>query len=200
MRKQMVSLIVLLILCVACTNPNKEKEDVQEAPLEDLEETAAPFDEQIVKSEYEHEVVLINRDGERTGVASLEQTEEAVVIHLDAWNLPEGVHGIHIHEKGQCTPPDFESAGGHFNPTEAKHGFDHPEGPHAGDLLNIEVNEEGWVKEELQATMVTLEEGAINSLFQKEGTALVIHAKPDDYISQPAGDAGERIACGPIKK
>src|SRR5699024_6073630 len=123
-----------------------------------------------------------------------------VHIALDAHHLKPGVHGYHIHEHGLCEPPTFESAGGHFNPTNKQHGFDHPEGPHAGDMENIEVKEDGTVKVTVVNKDVTLKKNEANSLFQKEGTSLMIHAKPDDYVSQPAGDAGDRIVCGVISQ
>src|SRR5699024_7499207 len=101
---------------------------------------------------------------------------------------------------GACETPDFESAGDHYNPTDANHGFDDPDGPHAGDLENIEVSEDGTVSAERTADMVTLEEGQDNTLFTEDGTALVIHSEADDYESQPSGDAGDRIACGVIEQ
>lgn len=145
------------------------------------------------------EVDLKNKDGERTGFAELSETEEGVNIYIEAWDLPPGEHGFHIHEKGICEEPSFESAGEHFNPTHKKHGFDHPDGPHAGDLPNLKVAKDGTVAETFMAPKVTLKRAKDHSLLQEEGTALVIHEDPDDYISQPAGDAGERIACGVIR-
>lgn len=144
-------------------------------------------------------VTLINREGMQVATATLsEQKTGGVKIKLEGNNLPPGVHGFHIHDHGACVPPDFESAGGHYNPTNSKHGFDHPEGPHAGDLENITVAEDGTVSVELEAPLVTLDPNGENTLFTDEGTSLVIHTDSDDYISQPAGNAGVRIACGVI--
>ena len=114
-------------------------------------------------------------------------------------NLTEGTHGFHFHEKGVCEAPDFESAGGHFNPTGASHGLGHEDGPHAGDLPNLEVGPDGTVKEEFFVENLTLKAGEENSLFQDDGTALVIHAEEDDGTTQPSGDSGDRIACGVVE-
>jgi Cu-Zn family superoxide dismutase len=142
---------------------------------------------------------LRNAQGEKIGDAMLIQEGKGVKIALSASKLPPGKHGFHIHAVGKCEPPDFKSAVGHFNPEGKKHGLNNPEGPHAGDLQNVTVKEDGTVKTEIMATRVTLGPGK-DSLFQSEGTALVLHADPDDEKSDPAGNAGARIACGVITK
>lgn len=144
---------------------------------------------------------LVNNQGQKVGEATLtEQTPQGVKIVMTVENLPPGVHAFHIHEKATCAMPDFMGAGGHFNPFGKKHGFKNPAGPHAGDLPNITVGPDGKAKVETVAKLVTLKEGQKNSLFQPGGTSLVIHAGPDDYATDPAGNAGPRIACGPITK
>src|SRR5690606_15593276 len=107
-------------------------------------------------------------------------------------------HGFHFHQTGQCEAPGFDSAGEHFNPTNASHGTAHPQGPHAGDIPNI-TGASGATHVDQTNSMVTLAEGAANSLFDADGTALVVHADPDDYETQPSGNAGARIACGVIE-
>jgi Cu-Zn family superoxide dismutase len=143
--------------------------------------------------------ILVNSQGQKVGEARLEETPHGVKINLKVENLPPGIHAFHIHEKGVCEAPDFLSAGPHFNPFHKKHGMKNPEGAHAGDLPNLVVDEEGRESLEVIAPNVTLKEGE-NSLFRPGGTSLVIHAQADDYLTDPAGNAGARIACGVITK
>lgn len=140
---------------------------------------------------------LTNSQGQKVGEAQFEETTHGVKITLKVENLPPGVHAFHIHEKGLCDPPDFMTAGAHFNPFGKKHGLKSPEGPHAGDLPNLVVGADGKETLEAIASHVTLKPGK-NSLFHPGGTSLVIHAGPDDYTTDPAGNAGARIACGVI--
>ena len=129
------------------------------------------------------------------GTAKLTQTEHGVLISLDLHGLKPGTHAIHLHETGKCEAPAFKTAGGHFNPGKKQHGYMTAEGPHGGDLPNIDVPKNGRLKADLLAPDATLD-----SLLDADGAALVIHAKADDYKSQPAGDAGDRVACGVIQK
>lgn len=144
-------------------------------------------------------VNLKDRDGKSVGTAELTEEEDALRIVVDAKGLPEGLHGFHFHEKGVCEAPDFESAGGHFNPAGASHGLDHEDGPHAGDLPNLEVGPDGTVKEEFFVENLTLLAGEENTLYQESGTSLVIHAEADDGKTQPSGNSGDRIACGVVE-
>jgi Cu-Zn family superoxide dismutase len=138
-------------------------------------------------------------DGADLGSATFTQTPAGVLITAELTGLPPGVHGFHLHETGSCEP-DFGAAGGHYNPTGAEHGFKVTGGPHAGDMPNIHVPDSGNLTIEVLNADITLEEGAPETLFDDDGTALLIHAHADDYESQPAGDAGDRIACGAVAK
>jgi Cu-Zn family superoxide dismutase len=135
--------------------------------------------------------------GKQIGTAILTESAEGVRIALDVSKLPPGAHGFHIHGVGKCDPPDFKSAGPHFNPEGKKHGMKSPDGPHAGDLPDLEVGADGTVKTAVTTKLVTLGAGK-NSLFPEGGTALVIHADPDDERTDPSGNSGARIACGVI--
>jgi Cu-Zn family superoxide dismutase len=144
-------------------------------------------------------VELRNAKGESIGSASFWEDANGVRIVANVRDVPPGRHGFHFHTVGKCDPPDFESAGGHFNPANKKHGLKSKEGPHAGDLPNIEVGTKGTGRFEYTSKLITLG-GGPNSLFDSDGTALVLHANPDDEITDPTGNAGGRIACGVIRK
>ncbi len=137
-------------------------------------------------------------DGREVGSATFTETAVGVEIALKVHGMPAGRHGFHIHAKGSCEPPEFKSAGGHFNPEGKKHGLNNPQGHHLGDLPNLEVGPDGKGEAKVVAAGVTLGKGE-NSLLRKGGTALVIHAGADDEKSDPAGNAGPRIACGLIR-
>ena len=140
-----------------------------------------------------------NAMGEKIGTAKISPMKDGLKIEVDVSGLPAGTHGIHIHTVGKCEGPGFTTAGGHFNPEMKMHGKDNPMGPHMGDLPNFNVGADGKGKATIMAMGVTLGDGA-NSLFHDGGTALVVHANADDYKTDPAGNAGARIACGVIEK
>ena len=136
---------------------------------------------------------MMNANGESVGSVTLSETPHGTLLHAKLENLPAGAHAFHVHAVGVCEPP-FKSAGGHFNPTGAKHGIESAEGVHAGDMPNIHVPESGALEIEVLNTLLHLDA----ALFDEDGAAIVIHDGPDDYVTDPAGAAGPRIACGVI--
>lgn len=139
-----------------------------------------------------------NAAGKTLGEALLEQRDGGVRITATFTELPPGTRAFHIHEVGKCNPP-FESAGGHFNPTGKQHGKDNASGPHAGDLPNLDVPQSGRVKVQVVVKDVSLDRGR-GGLLDADGAALVVHDGADDYKSDPAGNAGKRLACGVIRR
>jgi Cu-Zn family superoxide dismutase len=141
---------------------------------------------------------LVNAEGEEIGTVTLTQMEQGVSVFAEAQGLPAGTHAFHIHETGDCQPPDFQSAGGHYNPESHQHGWNNAEGHHAGDLPNVQVADDGAISIEYFTDAVTLGEGD-NTVYDDDGSAIVIHEGEDDYESDPTGEAGGRIACGVIE-
>ena len=146
-------------------------------------------------------VPLINTSGQSIGSVRAWQTAGGVTFRIDAAGLPHGVHGLHVHAIGRCDPPDFASAGPHWNPTGRRHGMNNPAGPHAGDLPNIEVAADGvaGATVTLPGAVLVGAPGRGGSLIDADGAALVVHAQADDYATDPSGNSGARIACAVLQ-
>lgn len=144
---------------------------------------------------------LINATGQSIGSVRAWQTAGGVTFRLDATGLPHGIHGVHVHTVGRCDPPDFASAGSHWNPTAKKHGTNNPAGPHAGDMPNVEVAANGVLGTTVTLANATLTgpAGDPRTLLDADGAALVIHASADDMTTDPSGNSGARIACAVIQ-
>jgi Cu-Zn family superoxide dismutase len=140
---------------------------------------------------------LKDKDGKTVGSATLTEAQGGVAVHVDVRGISPGLHAVHVHAVGKCEAPAFTSAGGHFNPAQKKHGLKNADGPHAGDMPNMYVGKDGTGRFEVLTDNFTLR-GGERSLFDGDGSALVIHAGVDDYTTDPTGNAGDRIACGVI--
>ena len=142
---------------------------------------------------------LRNAAGRPVGVATFTQVGRAVRVVLEAQGLPSGVKAVHVHAVGKCEGPGFTSAGDHFNPAGRQHGALNPAGPHAGDLPNVTIGADGRGRLESTTELLTLLGGS-TSIFDGDGSALVVHAAPDDFRTDPTGNSGARIACGVITR
>ena len=148
---------------------------------------------------------VIDSDGNEAGTLSIEPQQRGVRIALNVEGLSPGPHAVHFHEHGRCDPPEFQSAGDHYNPTRAPHGMPDadgdPEDPdhHVGDMLNQDADDQGNLNTVMINHTATLAPGP-TTLLDEDGSALIIHEGPDDYETQPAGDAGGRVACAVITR
>ena len=178
-----VSLLLSGVAIAACSKKAEQPAgNVAEAPAV-AEPGAAP-----------QAIALNGPDGRPVGTVTLSEDPNGVTIKVDASAIPAGTHGIHLHQKGLCEGPKFESAGAHWNPENKQHGRDNPMGAHLGDLANFEIGEAGTASTSFLVSGVTLS-GATNALADADGTSLVVHAKADDYKTDPSGNSGDRVAC-----
>lgn len=141
---------------------------------------------------------IINASGAPAGTAVITQSNSGLALRLEISGLPPGVHGMHLHTTGSCEAPAFATAGPHLNPHGKQHGTNNPQGSHLGDLPNITAGPDGKVKVSipLNAPASELEE----FLMDTDGTAIVVHATADDYLTDPSGNSGSRIACGVLRR
>ncbi|SMC83745.1 superoxide dismutase family protein [Novosphingobium sp. B1] len=144
------------------------------------------------------EASLQNSTGAPVGKASIEQRGAELALVVNVKGLSPGPHGIHLHTTGKCEAPGFTTAGGHLNPTSHQHGTMNPAGPHLGDLPNIVVTSDG--RGSLRHSIAGSGQDTLANLFDADGTALVVHAGPDDYATDPSGNSGGRIACGVLTR
>jgi superoxide dismutase, Cu-Zn family len=142
---------------------------------------------------------LVDADGKHVGKASLRETKDGLLMTVEVSGLPPGLHAVHVHAVGECTGPKFTSAGPHFNPLQMKHGLKNPAGPHAGDMPDLYVQANGTGRYEVLLDSMTLGEGK-TGLLDADGSAIVVHVTADDNTTDPAGNSGDRIACGAITR
>ncbi len=141
---------------------------------------------------------MIDADGDSVGLASIVELDGVLALNLSLSSMPAGEKALHLHTTGACDGPDFKSAGGHLNPQSVSHGKMSETGPHLGDFPNITIAQDGLT--ELSLPIDGTPKNILGHIFDIDGTAVMIHAGPDDYLSDPAGAAGPRIACGILSK
>jgi Cu-Zn family superoxide dismutase len=173
----------------ACGSPASGKSSATQDPSSFL---AAPSNQRAMAG-------LLDKDGKAVGSATIAEDRVGVRIDLRVVSLPPGKHGVHVHAVGKCEGPAFETAGGHFNPAGKVHGTLSTNGPHAGDLGNIEVKQDGTGLLSVVNPHLSLSPGASSNIAASGGLAIVVHADPDDEKTDPSGNSGARIACGLIK-
>lgn len=140
---------------------------------------------------------LLFADGRAAGTAQLLASGDAISVKVALSGLEPGIHAVHLHTTGSCEAPGFTSAGGHLNPGMRQHGMNNPQGAHLGDLPNAQIAADGTGT--ISAVLRGAKQDVLNDIYDADGTAIVVHAGPDDNVSDPAGNAGGRIACGVVK-
>ncbi len=178
-RRTFVTLMTVAPLALAACGPHKESMGRTRAAPPSLTVTTQ----------------LLGPSGELRGTATLTQESDGTRVVASVTGLPPGDYAIHLHGTGRCDAPDFKSAGGHFNPGMKQHGSQNPMGSHEGDLPNLTVTSDGNGRIDYMRPGLRLKDGTA-PLLDADGAAVVLHAGPDDYKTDPAGNAGTRIACG----
>lgn len=169
-----------LLLLTACGSDEQANQDIAiDAPAAN----AAPLT-----------AALVDPEGNSHGTVTLSEDPTGVTVKVEAKGLAEGPHGLHLHESGRCTGPDFKTAGAHWNPSGREHGRDNPAGAHLGDLANLSIGPDGTGTSQFLVARARML-GGDQPLVDGDGAALVVHAKPDDYKTDPSGESGDRIAC-----
>lgn len=183
MKKLLLTALTVTALTAGAMNANAQDESAQD------------------ESTYDHTVTVINNDAAEIGTIGLTQGSAGVLMNVDLSGLPAGKHGFHLHHTGDCSDHEaFKASGGHIAGEGTVHGLLNPEGPEAGDLPNLIVDENGDVETELHVWGMVIEgDGGTNVLADEDGSAFVIHEDADDHMTQPIGGAGARIACGTIE-
>ena len=213
MYKSVTAAIAASIIAVgsaACADQTVEQETVEENRQVDAASDSTMTAEQARRADMgeteiaeqgpvEAQAVLMDTQGNEVGTASFTQTPNGVLISIGLSDVPPGEHGFHIHETGACSP-DFSAAGGHYAPRGNEHGALVEDGMHAGDMPNIYVGDDRTLTTQVINPRISLREGATGTLFDDDGSAVMIHGGADDYASQPSGAAGDRIACGVVER
>jgi len=178
----------------ACSPASNTTEDgaSSETPSNENAATQTPSSETVGSAS------LALADGTPAGTVELLTNGGKLSLKVAVTGIPEGTHGFHLHMTGECTPPDFTSAGGHLNPAGKEHGHENPAGSHLGDLPNLVVAADGTAS--TTADLGNEDQSVIDSLFDADGTAVVVHADADDYRTDPTGNAGSRLACGVLER
>jgi len=161
----------------------------------------AQTDETAKKPSNEVKVKLTTSQGQSAGVVIFKPVKQGVKMTVKLENIPFGQHAVHIHQNAVCDAPDFKAAGGHFNPMGKHHGFDNPEGHHAGDLPgNVSVGENHKGDASFVLKDISMDPNLPNSIFVNGGTSVIVHEHADDEKTDPSGNSGNRIACGIVKQ
>jgi len=190
MKRLLASLVVAGLVASACASgPNVGKSSATPNPDSYIESPSAPI----------ANAGFIDKDGRILGTASFRETRLGVRIEVNVRDVLPGKHAMHVHAVGRCDPPEFTTAGAHFNPNGAKHGLAGSTHAHAGDLPHVVVGSDGRGSVSFVAPHLSLNRAASNGLAFGQGTAIVIHASSDDEKTDPSGNSGARVACGVIR-